>query len=191
MEINENLAQTLCNIYIHLVQQNIGNAAKEKYEQMDFTPYSYMAGDSERRQCRMGNSLDLVMIFYTKVSDEYRRKFMNNLLLQIKSDDSMFRKFAPKCLQRILEQEILAVFRESRKQEDFINIFQDILRDEEENRYCALRIAEEADSYQRIDISPIIKILKPANCAFLLSYFTIYYSVYQFRGEWEYINVPV
>lgn len=45
--------------------------------------------------------------------------------------------------------------------------------------------------YNRFDAGEIIGQLSGKNCTYIFSYIVLYYSIYRFRFEWEYININV
>ena len=83
------------------------------------------------------------------------------------------------------------IFSEKRKQKDFVKIFGQIIKDKHFNDICSQIIRDKIIYYNRFDAGEIIGQLSGKNCTYLFSYIVLYYSIYRFRFEWEYININV
>ena len=83
------------------------------------------------------------------------------------------------------------IFSEKRKQKDFVKIFGQIIKDKYFNDICAQIMRDKIIYYNRFDAGEIIGQLSGKNCTYIFSYIVLYYSIYRFRLEWEYININV
>lgn len=106
-------------------------------------------------------------------------------------NQEFYKVYCNECIFTVIENEIQSIFEGERQQNEFINIFGDIVKEETVNAYCADIIRKKIISYNRFDAGEIIAYLSEKNCTYLFSYIMIYYSVYSFRFDWEYINISV
>ena len=91
----------------------------------------------------------------------------------------------------MIRVEIDCIFSGKREQKDFVKIFGQIIKDKHFNDFCSQIIRDKIIYYNRFDAGEIIGQLSEKNCTYLFSYIVLYYSIYRFRFEWEYININV
>nr|WP_295684468.1 hypothetical protein [uncultured Lachnoclostridium sp.] len=122
---------------------------------------------------------------------EIKKQLINSLYNGYCSTGTMFQEYCNQCILHLIRMNIDEIFSENKSQNEFAQIFGKLIRTKEFNNYYANIIRNKLISYNDRDAVEMVKLLNKENCIYVFSYIIIYYSIYKFRFDWEYINIAV
>lgn len=93
---------------------------------------------------------------YNKIGDEYRKELISFLKNGIWNSNNFLKEYYYKCSSELIASEINNIFRGDRKQEDFINLFGDIMEESVVNDFCADIIKDKLTCYNNFDATILV-----------------------------------
>lgn len=184
-KLDEQNLMLILKFYVNLINQNLKRAELAGYSKIKFNRYDDLSMKVEEKIFDVSTWKDVILKIYQKLSDEKKKKSFQFLSQNINQN------FYKEYINDFIKVEIDNIFTGKREQKDFIKIFGQIIKDENFNEVCSQIIIDRIICYNKFDAREIIGQLNKKNCAYIFSYIVLYYSIYRFRFEWEYININV
>lgn len=122
---------------------------------------------------------------------ENKKRIIDRLQKGNVSDVLFYREYCENLLRQVIRNSIEEVFEEKLSQKDFVDVFECIRYDCSLNEFFAKEVCENLIYYNKINANEMITLLSKENSTYIFVYLIIYYSVYKFRFEWEYVNVSL
>jgi hypothetical protein len=185
-QLDEQNVRSILNFYIDLIRLNLMRAKLAEYSKISFNRYDDLSSKVEKKVFVVSAWKDVMLKLYKKLSDEKKQELIYRLQSDINQE-----QYCKECIKDLIRVEIDCIFSGNREQKDFVKIFGEIIKDESFNDFCSQIIRDKIIYYNRVDAGEIIGQLSEKNCTYLFSYIVLYYSIYRFRFEWEYININV
>lgn len=185
-QLDEQNVRSILNFYIDLIRLNLMRAKLAEYSKISFNRYDDLSSKVEKKVFVVSAWKDVMLKLYKKLSDEKKQELIYRLQSDINQE-----QYCKECIKDLIRVEIDCIFSGNREQKDFVKIFGQIIKDESFNDFCSQIIRDKIIYYNRVDAGEIIGQLSEKNCTYLFSYIVLYYSIYRFRFEWEYININV
>lgn len=189
--INEELKKHICDLHLLLVNINLKRAGVDEYKHInrDFYGIGYFGVEKELLDCSYWKKLTVNI--YKNSDIEIRKRLINSLYRGYIGGEDMYQEYCSDCIFYIIHEDICEIFDEKKSQIEFLEIFSDLTKEERINDYCANIIRDNLISYNEFDAVDIVKLLNKGNCTSVFSYIIIYYSIYKYRFDWDYINIKV
>lgn len=134
---------------------------------------------------------NLTIEIYDSINDAMKKNLICKLKHYRGINSSLYNQYIINCISEMIRKEIDDIFENKRDQKIFVNIFGTILTEEKMNALYADLLIDKLISYNRFNALEIINLLSDKNCTYVFSYIVIYYSIYKFRINWEYVNVDI
>ena len=180
-QLDEQNVRSILNFYIDLIRLNLMRAKLAEYSKISFNRYDDLSSKVEKKVFVVSAWKDVMLKLYKKLSDEKKQELIYRLQSDINQE-----QYCKECIKDLIRVEIDCIFSGNREQKDG-----QIIKDESFNDFCSQIIRDKIIYYNRVDAGEIIGQLSEKNCTYLFSYIVLYYSIYRFRFEWEYININV
>ena len=114
---------------------------------------------------------------------EYLFANMNN------SKNRIMSTFCQNEIKRLIGKELYSCFIGTATFENFVSIYSIVNSCCDLRGYLCLEIAENMISNNSVNIKFLTEIFNVSDRFYIFAYLIIYYSVYRFRSDWEYINI--
>lgn len=190
-QLDEQNVRSILNFNIDLIRLNLMGAKLAGYRNVRFNRYNGLSMKVEEKVFDVSAWKDVTLKIYQKVSDEKKQELICLLQKDISQEHDFYEQYGKECIKDLIRVEIDCIFSGNREQKDFVKIFGQIIKDEHFNDFCSQIIRDKIIYYNRFDAGEIIGQLSEENCTYLFAYMVLYYSIYRFRFEWEYININV
>lgn len=118
-----------------------------------------------------------------KATIEYLFAYMNNY------ENKTVSIFCQDEIKRSIRKELCSCFVGTATFENFVSIYSIVNSDCNLMGYLCLKITENMISNNSVDIKNLTEIFNVSDRFYIFTYLIIYYSVYRFRSDWEYINI--
>lgn len=189
--IDENNAVGLFDICLKFIELNIMRAQKDGVEQLDYDVHSRYSNFQNDKTFDVSEWVKISVNLFEKIPDGAKGVRADKLYKLGKDDSCLFRLCCKRIFHSLMENEIDAVYTGKLETTVFLSTFGNILdgRDEDVNHFYSERIKEWILFNSKIDDGDMLDKLHENNASFLLVYIVVYYSIYKFREEWEYINL--
>ena len=177
---------------INLLNENFEQAKLEGYEEIRYDRYGghHNLDLKEIKIFYVGEWKDIWLKIYRKLSDKEKQKYIccltENFYLKKKI---FYQSYCEKCIECLIQEEVESILEGKREQKDFIKIFKQAIQDESINKFYMQVLCDEIVGYDKVNIEKIIALLNEKNATYLFTYIIMYYSIYKFSFEWEYINL--
>ncbi len=190
-QLDEQNVRSILNFYIDLIRLNFIWAKLAGYSKVRFNRYDGLSMKAEGKIFDVSEWKDVTLKIYQKLSDKKKQELICLLQRGLNQEQGFYEQYCKQCINDLIRVEFDCIFSEKRKQKDFVKIFGQIIKDKHFNDICSQIIRDKIIYYNRFDAGEIIGQLSGKNCTYLFSYIVLYYSIYRFRFEWEYINIDV
>lgn len=190
-QLDEQNIRSILNFYIDLIRLNLMRAKLAGYSKVRFNRYDGLSMKVEGKIFDVSAWKDVTLKIYQKLSNEKKQELIRLLQRDINHEQDFYEQYCKECINDLIRVEIDCIFSGKREQKDFVKIFGQIIKDKHFNDFCSQIIRDKIIYYNRFDAGEIIGQLSEKNCTYLFSYIVLYYSIYRFSFEWEYININV
>ena len=190
-QLDEQNIRSILNFHIDLIRLNLIRAELAGYSKVRFNRYDHLGMMVEGRIFDVSEWKDVTLKIYPKLSNEKKQELIRFLQRDINQEQDFYEQYCKECITDMIRVEIDCIFSGKREKKDFVKIFGQIIKDKHFNDFCSQIIRDKIIYYNRFDAGEIIGQLSEKNCTYLFSYIVLYYSIYRFRFEWEYININV
>lgn len=187
--LDEKNIKIILNFYMKLSETNIERAELEGYDKIRTDKYKSLFKEQKYKIFDVCGWINIMQKIYMKLADEEKNKFVRELYAIAHNTNSLYSDYCEKSIRYLISKEINNVFNGKRKQEDFVEVFRDVLKEKFINDFYSEIIKEKLISYDKFDATEMIMQLNKKNCTYLFTYIVMYYSIYRFRFEWKYVNV--
>lgn len=190
-QLDEQNIKSILNFYIDLIRLNLIRAKQAGYSKVRLNRYDDLYVKAEEKIFDVIEWKDVILKIYQKLSDKKKQELIRLLQRGLNKGQDFYEQYYKQCINDLIRVEFDCIFSEKRKQKDFVKIFGQIIKDKYFNDICAQIMRDKIIYYNRFDAGEIIGQLSGKNCTYIFSYIVLYYSIYRFRFEWEYININV
>lgn len=190
-QLDEQNIKSILNFYIDLIRLNLIRAKQAGYSKVRLNRYDDLYVKAEEKIFDVIEWKDVILKIYQKLSDKKKQELIRLLQRGLNQGQDFYEQYYKQCINDLIRVEFDCIFSEKRKQKDFVKIFGQIIKDKYFNDICAQIMRDKVIYYNRFDAGEIIGQLSGKNCTYIFSYIVLYYSIYRFRFEWEYININV
>lgn len=190
-QLDEQNIKSILNFYIDLIRLNLIRAKQAGYSKVRLNRYDDLYVKAEEKIFDVIEWKDVILKIYQKLSDKKKQELIRLLQRGLNQGQDFYEQYYKQCINDLIRVEFDCIFSEKRKQKDFVKIFGQIIKDKYFNDICAQIMRDKIIYYNRFDVGEIIGQLSGKNCTYIFSYIVLYYSIYRFRFEWEYININV
>lgn len=190
-QLDEQNIKSSLNFYIDLIRLNLIRAKQAGYSKVRLNRYDDLYVKAEEKIFDVIEWKDVILKIYQKLSDKKKQELIRLLQRGLNQGQDFYEQYYKQCINDLIRVEFDCIFSEKRKQKDFVKIFGQIIKDKYFNDICAQIMRDKIIYYNRFDAGEIIGQLSGKNCTYIFSYIVLYYSIYRFRFEWEYININV
>ncbi len=190
-QLDEQNIKLIMNFYIDLIRLNFMRSKQAGYNRVRFNRYDSSCTKLEGKIFDVIEWKDVLLQIYQKLSDENKQELIWLLQRDVKQEQNFYEQYCKECIKDLIRLEIESVFSGKREQKDFVKIFGQIIKENYFNDFCSQLIMDKIIYHNRFDAGKIIGQLSGENCTYLFVYIVIYYSIYRFRFDWEYININV
>ena len=190
-QLDEQNIKSILNFYIDLIRLNLIRAKQAGYSKVRLNRYDDLYVKAEEKIFDVIEWKDVILKIYQKLSDKKKQELIRLLQRGLNQGQDFYEQYYKQCINDLIRVEFDCIFSEKRKQKDFVKIFGQIIKDKYFNDICAQIMRDKIIYYNRFDAGEIIGQLSGKNCTYIFSYIVLYYSIYRFRFEWEYININV
>lgn len=193
LTIDEELKKYICTLHLNLVKLLMIRASLDGYKHINKELYlqelSVFDENNILLDCRYWKELTISIFKNSNV--EIRKHLINSLYKGYLSAEIMFQEYCNQSILNLIRMNIDEIFSKNKSQNEFAQIFGKLIRTKEFNDYYAKLICDKLTSYNDFDTVEMVKLLNKENCTYAFSHIIIYYSIYKFRFDWEYINIAV
>ena len=190
-QLDEQNIKSILNFYIDLIRLNLIRAKQAGYSKVRLNRYDDLYVKAEEKIFDVIEWKHVILKIYQKLSDKKKQELIRLLQRGLNQGQDFYEQYYKQCINDLIRVEFDCIFSEKRKQKDFVKIFGQIIKDKYFNDICAQIMRDKIIYYNRFDAGEIIGQLSGKNCTYIFSYIVLYYSIYRFRFEWEYININV
>ncbi len=190
-QLDDDNIRLVLNFHIGLLELNLKRAVLEGYSKVSCNRYECVSMRVEEKVFDITKWKNVTLEIYQKMSNKQKQNMVRILGLGKNRKQDLYEYYSNDCISTLIEREIDSIFAGKRGQKDFLEIFGQIMKKERINDFCAQIIRDKIICYNKFDAREILFQLSEKNCTYLFAYMVIYYSIYRFRFEWEYINVNV
>lgn len=190
-QLDDDNIRLVSNFYIDLLELNFKRAVLEGYNKVSCNRYECVSMKAEENVFDAAEWKNVTLEIYQKMSNKQKQNIIRILGSRKNRKQDFYEYYCNDCISTLIVREIDSIFAGERKQKDFIEIFGQIMKEERINDFCAQIIRDKIICYNKFDAGEILFQLSEKNCTYLFVYMVMYYSIYRFRFEWEYINVNV
>lgn len=134
---------------------------------------------------------NIIKLIYQKSEVELQTQCVNYIYTKSLSKNEVLHTLYEDCLNVLLIENIDLLFDGKLVEEDFGLIFSSVLKDENINLLYAKRLCVKYTERNPKSYSKILDLLSPINNNMILSFLILYYSIYKFRFDWEYVNIEL
>jgi len=191
--INEELKKYICTLHLNLVKLLMIRASLDGRKHINKELYlqelSVFDKNNILLDCRDWKELTISIFRNSNV--EIGKQLINSLYKGYRSAEIMFQEYCNQCILDLIRMNIDEIFSKNKSQNEFAQIFGELIRKKEFNDYYANIICDKLISYNDFDAVGIVRLLNKENCTYIFSYLIIHYSIYKFRFDWKHINVAV
>lgn len=191
--IDEELKKYMCTLHLYLIRLLTIRANLDgcKHISKELYPQELSVFDEKNilLDCRCWKELTINIFKNSNV--EIRKQLINSLYTGYRSAEIMFQEYCNQCIVDLIRKNIDDIFSKNKSQNEFEQIFGELIRTKEFNDYYAKILLDELISYNDRDAVEMVKLLNKENCTYVFSYIIIHYSIYKFRYNWQYINIAV
>lgn len=183
---NPTLQRYVQKWYLELLDLNLSRAKVEGYEKIAIDVF-----DSNKDSLDCEEWKNLLKRMYEKASLEDKKRMIEELYRGRRSNNKLFGSYCEKVLLGLIRRMIGITFEEEKNQKDFVYIFEHVVHDDKTNTFYAKHLCDNLISYNETNTVELVKLLSKENATYVFVYLMIYYSIYKFRFDWEYINIAV
>lgn len=187
--LDEDNLQYILNFHLKFIEQNLIRAELDGCSNVKFSKYEIAPMKREQKIFDACEWKDITLKIYQKISDEKKQDFIYILRKVIIQKQSFYEQYCDDSIKSLIEIEMDSIFEGKREQKDFIKIFSRILQEEYFNDFYSEILRDKIIDYGRFNARELISQLSEKNATYLFTYIFMYYSIYKFRFDWEYINV--
>lgn len=191
--IDEELKKYICVLHLNLIKLLMIRASVEGREHINQEFYSQelFVFDEKNSLLDCKDWEELTINIFKNSDVEIKKHLINSLYKGYCSAEIMFQEYCNQCIFELIRMNLDEIFSRNKSQNEFAQIFGELIRTKEFNDYYANIIRDQLISYNDKDAVEMVKLLNKENCTYVFSYIIIYYSIYKFRFDWEYINIAV
>ena len=190
-QLDDDNIRLVSNFHIDLLELNFQRAVLEGYNKVSCNRYECVSMKAEENVFDAAEWKNVTLEIYQKMSNKQKQNIIRILGSGKNRKQDFYEYYCNDCISTLIVREIDSIFAGERKQKDFLEIFGQIMKEERINDFCAQIIRDKIICYNKFDAGEILFQLSEKNCTYLFVYMVMYYSIYRFRFEWEYINVNV
>lgn len=190
-QLDDDNIRLVSNFHIDLLELNYKRAVLEGYNKVSCNRYECVSMKAEENVFDAAEWKNVTLEIYQKMSNKQKQNIIRILGSGKNRKQDFYEYYCNDCISTLIVREIDSIFAGERKQKDFLEIFGQIMKEERINDFCAQIIRDKIICYNKFDAGEILFQLSEKNCTYLFVYMVMYYSIYRFRFEWEYINVNV
>lgn len=190
-QLDDDNIRFILNFHIGLLELNFRRAVLEGYSKVSCNRYECVSMRMEEKVFDVTEWKKVTLEIYKKMSNKQKQNIIRILGIEKNCKHDFYEYYSNDCISSLIVREIDSIFAGEREQKDFIEIFGQIMNEERINNFCAQIIRDKIICYNKFDAREILFQLSEKNCTYLFVYMVMYYSIYRFRFEWEYINVNV
>lgn len=190
-KLDEQNISYILDFHIDLLKLNFMRAKLAGYRKVSFNMYDHFSTRVEEKIFDVSEWKDVILRINQKLSNEKKKDLVRILQGGINQKHDFYEHYCYECISALVEVEIDSIFAGKSNQKDFAKIFDYVIKEEWINDFCAQIIGDKIICYNRVDPEELISQLSEKNCTYLFTYVVMYYSIYRFRFEWEYINVKL
>jgi len=189
--VDDELKSFVCKLHLSLVKLLTKRACLDGYEHINQGFYQQEFHDEKNNLLDCSDWKKLTISIYKNSNIQIRKKLINSLYIGYRNSEGMYKEYCRHCIFDIISANIDEIFTEKKLHNEFVQIFSKLTKEREINDYYAGIIRDKLISYSDIDAVEMVKLLNKKNSTYVFSYIIIYYSIYKFRFDWEYINITV
>lgn len=191
--IDEELKKYICVLHLNLIKLLMIRASVEGREHINQEFYSQelFVFDEKNSLLDCKDWEELTINIFKNSDVEIKKHLINSLYKGYCSAEIVFQEYCNQCIFELIRMNLDEIFSRNKSQNEFAQIFGELIRTKEFNDYYANIIRDQLISYNDKDAVEMVKLLNKENCTYVFSYIIIYYSIYKFRFDWEYINIAV
>jgi len=189
--VDDELKRFICELHLYLVKLLMKRASLDGREHINKEFYRQEFLGEKKNLLDCFDWKELTISIYKNSNIQIRKKLINNLYKGYSNAENMYKEYCRLCIFDIIRANIDEIFTEKKSQNEFVQVFGELTKEKRINNYYAIIIRDKLISYNDFDAGEMIKLLNKENCTYIFSYIIIYYSIYTFRFDWEYINITV
>ncbi|WP_062197067.1 hypothetical protein [Massilibacterium senegalense] len=191
--IDEEFKKYICVLHLNLIKLLMIRASVEgrEYINQELYPQELFVFGEKNSLLDCKDWKELTINIFKNSDVEIKKRLINSLHKGYCSAEIMFQEYCNQCIFDLIRMNIDEIFSKNKSQNEFAQIFGELIRTKEFNDYYANIIRDELISYNDRDAVEMVKLLNKENCTYVFLYIIICYSIYKFRFDWEYINIAV
>lgn len=188
----ENIGLILRNQMI-LLRLNFKRAELAGYNELKCDKYVNFASEGDKKIFDASEWMDLTKKIYRKLSHGAKKNFIYSLQMNVgwkqEEKQNFYETYCKKYIIATIKHEMQDIAQGKQQQKDFVETFELIIREERMNRCFSQIIRDNVIWYKTFDAVEAVGLLSKENCTYVFAYLIMYYSIYKFRFDWEYINI--
>lgn len=189
-ECDKNIDSNNYTIKLHLKMLRLGMdiARAENYKNISFAPYSMDIIGEETFKCREWSELTGTLFEKGSLAD---KKTLIESFAYEGDDNKLTALYCEKTLKALIIKYMDKTFSEEFAEKDFVSIFRSAINTEKYNLIFAESLRDCMIADNKFEATDLIRLLDKMSCTYIFVYLLIFYSVYDFRSEWTYINIKM
>lgn len=173
-----------------LIELNLSRAAKGEIDKLNFFTYVWGPYRYEDEVFDVSEWVSIAEKLFEKLPNDAKRLKARKIYENSKNASNLlYQSYCQSLLYLIISNEISAVYTYKKEVDDFLNVFGEIIEDNEVNKFYSDTLRDWLLNNSNVDDRAMLDKLKENNATYLFTYIIMYYSIYRFRTEWKYINL--
>ncbi|MBE5896136.1 MAG: hypothetical protein E7281_00095 [Lachnospiraceae bacterium] len=190
-QLDEKNLQYITGFYFKLIKLNLERAELAGCCSICLDRYKSLSSKSEEKLFDATAWKDVLSDVFQRLSNKSKKTIIGHLLNGANQEQGLYKKYCGACIQDLIKEELDNVFVGKTEQADFVIVFEFLMYNKCYNDFCAQLLCDRIITVNNCEVGGVINLLYEDNCTYLFLYIVIYYSVYKFRFDWEYINIEL
>lgn len=177
------------DLYLKMLETDMEIARREGYKHISFIPFSMDIMDKQTLELRDWSELTDRIFKKGEIAD--KKILAERLYLSEKNSNELTTLFCKKKLEIFLREYMDRTIAGDFEEKDFASVFGVMIKHKQYNLIFVEKLIDYMIDDNKFESAELPRLLDKPSCTYIAVYLLIYYSIYGFRGEWEYLNIKM
>lgn len=177
------------DLYLKMLETDMEIARREGCKRISFIPLSMDIMDKQTLELRDWSELTDLIFEKGDIAD--KKILVERLYLSEKNSNELTTLFCKKKLEILLREYMDRIIAGDFEEKDFAFVFGEMIKEKQYNLIFVEKLIDYMIDDNKFESAELPRLLDKLSCTYIVVYLLMYYSIYGFRGEWEYLNIKM
>ena len=179
----------IINQHLKMLRLGMDIARAKNYKNISFVPYSIDIIGEETLECSEWSELTDTLFEKGSLAD--KKTLVEGLYIYGEDNNKLTALYCKKALETFIIKYMDKTISEEFSEKDFVSVFRSAINTQKYNLIFAERLRDYMIADNKFEAADLIRLLDKMSRTYIFVYLLIFYSVYDFRSEWAYINIKM